>query len=44
LRRVILRGSPKRLAPQDDAVPSNNCRIKVVIRPVGDVISFMMVK
>jgi hypothetical protein len=43
---IILRGSPKRLAPQDDevAIPSNNCRIKVVIRPVGDVISFMMVK
>jgi hypothetical protein len=31
---IILRGSPKRLAPQDDevAIPSNNCRIKVVIR------------
>ena len=25
-------------------VPSNNCRISVVIRPVGDIISFMMVK
>ncbi len=25
-------------------IRSNNCRIKVVIRPVGDTISFMMVK
>jgi hypothetical protein len=40
----ILRGSPKRLAPQDDATRLNNCLINVVIRPFGDINSFMIVK
>jgi hypothetical protein len=40
----ILRGSPKRLEPQDDATRSNNCLINIVIRPFGDINSFMIVK
>jgi hypothetical protein len=36
--------SPRNDGANDYAVRSNNCRISVVIRPVGDAISFMIEK